>query len=150
MVKKVEVFSIGFTKVTAEKFFETLIKAGVKKLVDVRLANVSQLAGFAKKKDLEYFLRVIGKITYVHKPEFAPTKEMLDEYRGKTKNWVKYEDEHIHLIESRRIETLISLDDLDHACMLCSEYSPLHCHRRLVLEYLKGKFGNIEVNHLVP
>ncbi len=86
-----KVYTIGFTKKSAATFFELLRESGAKGLVDVRLNNISQLAGFAKKDDLEYFLNKICRMKYVHLPELAPTKEMLDAYRKEHKDWETYE-----------------------------------------------------------
>jgi uncharacterized protein (DUF488 family) len=144
-----KVHSIGFTKTSAEAFFSGLIRAGVKKVIDVRLNNVSQLAGFAKKEDLKYFLYGLGKIEYIHLPGLAPTDKILSEYR-ENRNWSVFEEKFINLIKERRIENLISPIHLDHGCLLCSEHTPNHCHRRLVAEYLKQKWGNIEISHIIP
>ena len=67
-------FTIGFTKKSAEGFFTNLSKAGVKRVIDIRLNNMSQLAGFTKRDDLRYFLRTICNIDYIHLPELAPNK----------------------------------------------------------------------------
>ena len=142
------VFTIGFTHNSAETFFETLKQSGTRRLVDVRLNNVSQLAGFAKKNDLKYFLRQICAIDYVHLPELAPTKEMLDEYRKKTHDWATYERQFIELMRRRAIEKSTSREVIDGACLLCSEEKPHHCHRRLVAEYLREQWGGVEIKHL--
>ena len=141
-------FTIGFAKKSAREFFEVLRKAGVRKVVDIRLNNVSQLAGFTKKRDLAYFLEVIGGIGYEHRPELAPTKEILDGYKKRRLTWAEYEEQFRALIAERQAETLISPGDLDHACLLCSEPKADKCHRRLVAEYLRCKWGNVEVRHL--
>ena len=143
-----KVFTIGFTKTSAESFFERLQKAGVKKVVDVRLNNVSQLAGFAKKDDLRYFLRAICGIGYEHQAEFTPTQEMLDAYKKHGGDWAEYEKQFLDLMASRRIEQVIPRDKLEGACLLCSEDKPHHCHRRLVVEYLQEKWGGLEISHL--
>lgn len=143
-----KIFTIGFTKTTAEKFFSRLQKAGVKRMVDVRLNNVSQLAGFAKKDDLRYFLKAICSIDYVHRPEMAPTQDMLDAYKKAGGKWEDYEHKFISLIESRRIEETVPPEALDGACLLCSEDKPHYCHRRLVAEYLKKKWSDVEIAHL--
>jgi uncharacterized protein (DUF488 family) len=143
-----KVFTIGFTKSTAESFFHRLQKAGVTKVVDVRLNNVSQLAGFAKKDDLRYFLQAICGIDYVHEPEFAPTREMLDAYKKERGEWSEYERRFLDLMANRHIDQVIPHDALDGACLLCSEDKPHHCHRRLVVEYLREKWGNLEISHL--
>lgn len=143
-----KVFTIGFTKTSAESFFTRLQKASVKKVVDVRLNNVSQLAGFAKKDDLCYFLRAICGIGYVHQPSLAPTQEMLDTYKKHGGEWVNYEERFLELMTSRRIEQTVAQDAFDGACLLCSEDKPHHCHRRLVAEYLKEKWGDLDIAHL--
>jgi uncharacterized protein (DUF488 family) len=145
----IKIYTIGFTKTTAEAFFGKLIKAGVKKIVDARLNNSSQLAGFAKKDDLKYFLKVIAGIDYIHMPALAPNEEILSEYRKKKGDWQAYEKKFQALMEERRIENLVSPAELDQACLLCSEHLPEHCHRRLVAEYLKSKWGNVDIEHLI-
>jgi uncharacterized protein (DUF488 family) len=143
-----KVFTIGFTKKSAEKFFETLRHSGVRRVVDVRLNNVSQLAGFAKRDDLKYFLEKICNIEYVHLPELAPTQIMLDNYRKQHKSWAMYEKEFIDLMRARRIEERVPADRVSDGCLLCSEDKPHHCHRRLVAEYLRARWGDIDVTHL--
>ena len=143
-----KVFSIGFTKTTAESFFARLAKAGVKKVIDVRLNNVSQLAGFAKKKDLGYFLGALCGIGYEHRPELAPSKDMLDAYKKEKGEWSVYEGRFLDLMEERRIEERIPREAVDGGCLLCSEDKPHHCHRRLVLEYLNRKWGDLDIRHL--
>ncbi len=143
-----KVFTIGFTKSTAERFFGRLQGAGVRKLLDVRLNNVSQLAGFAKKDDLAYFLKAIGGIQYLHLPELAPNQEMLDAYKKAGGDWATYEARFLNLMASRRIEETVPRSTIDGGCLLCSEDKPLHCHRRLVVEYLQRKWGVFEAVHL--
>lgn len=142
-------FTIGFTKKSAEYFFRKLSDSGVKKLIDTRLNNVSQLSGFAKRDDLKFFLKEICDIEYIQVPEFAPTHDMLDEYKKVTHDWKKYEKKFIKLITRRRIEQYFSSIELEGACLLCSEDKPHHCHRRLVAEYLQSKYKEIEIRHLV-
>jgi uncharacterized protein (DUF488 family) len=143
-----KVFTIGFTKKSAEAFFGKLREAGVRRLVDVRLNNVSQLAGFSKRDDLRYFLKAICGIGYVHKPELAPTQSMLDEYKKHSHDWPQYEKQFLALMAERRVEETVPKDLLENACLLCSEEKPVHCHRRLVAEYLNGKWGGVETVHL--
>src|SRR5262245_42872203 len=131
VVGKTKVSTIGFTKTTAERFFERLLKAGIKKVVDVRLHNTSQLAGFAKADDLAYFLKKIGDIQYVHQPLLAPTDPMLKAYKKEKGDWRAYEKRFLDLMEERRIEKRFNPEMLDGACLLCSEDTPYHCHRRL-------------------
>ena len=142
------VYTIGFTKKSACEFFELLQKSGAKRVVDVRLNNVSQLAGFAKKNDLEYFLREICDMDYVHLPDLAPTKEMLDAYRSDHRDWQTYERQFIELMDARRIAKKSIKRIIANACLLCSEDTPEHCHRRLVAEYLHRHWGNVEIVHL--
>jgi uncharacterized protein (DUF488 family) len=146
--KKIDVFTIGFTQKSAEQFFETLLNAGVQRVIDTRLNNVSQLAGFAKRKDLEYFLRKMGNIDYIHVLDLAPTQEILDEYKKQKGDWETYENKFLELMRFRQIEEKISPDILDGGCLLCSEAKPHNCHRRLVAEYLSDKWGNLRICHL--
>jgi uncharacterized protein (DUF488 family) len=141
-------FTIGFTKKSARDFFGKLRQAGVKRVVDVRLNNISQLAGFTKKEDLEYFLEREG-IQYVHLPELAPTQDILDEYKKNKGSWEQYERSFLALMQARRVEQTVSKDLLEDACLLCSEDKPLHCHRRLVVEYLSRDWNDLEIEHLV-
>ncbi len=117
-------------------------------MIDVRLNNVSQLAGFSKKDDLRYFLKAIGGIAYTHEPMLAPTQEMLDAYKKDGGDWADYERRFLALIAERRIEDIVQRTAVDGACLLCSEDKPAQCHRRLVVEYLQRKWGDIEVAHL--
>ena len=144
-----KIFTIGFTKKSAETFFGRLKNSGARRLVDVRLNNVSQLAGFAKKDDLRYFTKAICDIDYVHVPELAPTSDILDPYKKqKNGDWNLYERQFLELMRSRQIEKRVSRDLLDGGCLLCSEEKPHHCHRRLVAEYLKEKWGSVEIEHI--
>ena len=143
-----KVYTIGFTKKSASDFFELLRESGARRLVDVRLNNVSQLAGFAKKNDLEYFLHKICRMKYVHLPELAPTKEMLDAYRTDHRDWDVYERDFLALMDERRIEKSGIKRIISNGCLLCSEDKSEHCHRRLVVEYLQRHWGDVEVVHL--
>ena len=144
----VRLFTIGFTGKTAQTFFETLQTAGVKRLVDVRLNNVSQLAGFTKKRDLKYFLRAIAGIDYIHEVTLAPTKDILTGYKKKLIDWAEYERRFNALLEERQPARHMSPEQFDEACLLCSELEPEHCHRRLVAEYFQTEWGNLETRHL--
>lgn len=143
-----KLFTIGFTKKSAQRFFELLRSSGAKRVVDVRLNNVSQLAGFAKKNDLAYFLKVICGMEYVHLPALAPTQELLDEYKKHRGDWTTYEAHFLELMKQRRIEETAPRDVIAHGCLLCSEAKPHHCHRRLVAEYLRQHWGDIDIAHL--
>lgn len=146
--RKIDLFTIGFNQKSAEQFFEILINAGVRRVIDTRLNNVSQLAGFAKRKDLEYFLRKVGNIDYIHVLDLAPTQDILDDYKKKKGDWETYENKFLELMKVRQIEEKISPDILDGGCLLCSEAKPHNCHRRLVAEYLSDKWGNLKICHL--
>lgn len=143
-----KLYTIGFTKKSAETFFTRLTNARVKRVVDVRLNNVSQLAGFTKRDDLRYFTRVICNIDYVHLPDLAPTQDILDVYKKQKGDWELYERQFLDLIRSRHIEKKVSRDMLDGGCLLCSEETPDHCHRRLVAEYLKERWADVEIEHI--
>jgi uncharacterized protein (DUF488 family) len=143
-----KIFTIGFTKKNAEQFFARLKQPGLQRVLDTRLNNVSQLAGFTKKDDLRFFLREVGHIDYVHLPALAPTQAMLDAYKKNGGDWETYEKQFLALMAERRIETSIDKDLVAGACLLCSEPTPHHCHRRLVAEYLRGKWGDVDIQHL--
>ncbi|HOJ52642.1 MAG TPA: DUF488 domain-containing protein [Syntrophales bacterium] len=147
-MKGITLFTIGFAGKKAETFFGCLIDYGVKRLLDIRLFNTSQLTGYTKKEDLAYFLRVIGGMEYLHLLELAPTEEMFRKVKGKGANWSDWSKEFRRLLEERQVEKTLSPSLMDMACLLCSEASPNRCHRRLVAEYLKEKWGNVEIRHL--
>ena len=142
-----KIFTIGFTKKNAEQFFTKLKSSGATKLIDVRLNNVSQLAGFAKKNDLKYFCQVICQIDYIHMPELAPTQDILTNFKKEKGDWGIYEKKFISLMQDRKIEQ-IKPDVLDGGCLLCSEDKPHQCHRNLVAQYLKNKWGKLDIIHL--
>lgn len=141
------ILTIGFTKKNAERFFASLQDAHATKVIDVRLNNISQLAGFTKRDDLQYFLKVHG-IGYEHVPELAPTHELLDAYKKNSMSWEDYEKGFLDLIRSRHIETIFSPARFHNAALLCSEDKPHHCHRRIVAEYLSDIIPGIKVVHL--
>ena len=145
-----KIFTIGFTKKSAETFYETLNKSGAKRVVDVRLRPNSQLAGFAKGSDQGYLLKKICGIDYVHIPELTPEPEMFDEYK-KSKApdaWSMYESQFLDLMDQRRIAETLPKEVFEHGCLLCTEHASLHCHRRLVAEYLRDRWGGVEITHL--
>ena len=123
-------------------------RSGSRTAICVRLNNVSQLAGFAKKADLRYFLKAIGGIGYEHRPELAPTQEMLDAYKKAKGQWAEYEQRFLALMRERRIEQTVPKEAVDGSALLCSEGTAEHCHRRLVAEYLKEMWGDLEIGHL--
>ena len=141
-------YTIGCAKKTAREFFTTLKQNQIRRLIDVRLNNISQLAGFTKKKDLEYFLKEICDITYLHKTDFAPTKDMLDGYKKKEISWQVYEEKYLDLLAQREVSEKIGHDELNMSCLLCSEPKPDHCHRRLLAEYLRDAKSNVIIKHL--
>ena len=143
------VFTIGFTQKKAETFFTLIRQAEVKTLIDVRLNNVSQLAGFAKRDDLKFFLKELCDADYEHMPDLAPTKEMLNAYKKDGIPWQQYEDRFLDLMVRRNIERSVSPGLIDQGCLLCSEHKPHHCHRRIVVEYLNKCWDTaLEVKHL--
>jgi uncharacterized protein (DUF488 family) len=147
-MSQVKLFTIGFTKKTAEEFFTRLTQAGVRRVIDIRLNNVSQLAGFTKRDDLRYFLRTIGGIDYQHRPDLAPTQQILDAFKKNKGSWAVYERDFLALLAERGAERAVTPDLLHEACLLCSEEKTAQCHRRLVAEYLHSKWGNVEILHL--
>jgi uncharacterized protein (DUF488 family) len=142
------IHTIGFTRKSAEAFFSSLHAAGVRRVVDTRLYNTSQLSGFAKQDDLRYFLDRIGSIGYRYEPLLAPTPDILDSYKKRAISWGKYEESYLALMQSRQIESRLSREDLGDACLLCSEADPHHCHRRLAAEYLSARWGGIKIDHI--
>ena len=144
-----KVYTIGFTQKSAKQFFDLLRQANVKRVVDVRLNNTGQLAGFAKKDDLVFFLRELGGIDYIHVPELAPTQDILDAYKKHKGSWEVYEREFLSLMEKRRIDQTVARDIIDGSCLLCSEHKPHYCHRRLVLDYLQKKWGQLDRTDLI-
>ena len=144
-----DLHTVGFTKHSAEEFFGLLIGAGVTRLIDVRLRNVSQLAGFAKRDDLEFFLRKLCDADYVHQPLLAPSQELLDSYKKDLILWDEYENRFLELMAARKIENEVGADLFEGTPVLrCSEHSPEHCHRRLVGEYLNDRWGDVQMHHL--
>lgn len=145
---RIRIFTIGFGETSAEKFFTLIESAGVRRVVDVRLNNTSQLAAYSKKEDLRFFLRRIGKIDYLHLPVLAPTQEMLDAFKKNKGPWDEYVIAFNALIKSRKIEKAVDPEILHEGCLLCSEKKPAQCHRRLVAEYLQSHWHDVEVQHL--
>ena len=144
-----EIYTIGFTQTTAEHFFGRLKAAGIQRLLDVRLNNSSQLAGFAKAKDLPYFLRELVGATYEHEPLLAPTQELLDEYKKRKGDWESYERRFLDLMAERQIERALSPAEFElPTALLCSEATAENCHRRLVCEYLADRWSDVRPVHL--
>src|SRR5215469_8638955 len=144
-----EIYTIGFTKKTAAEFFASVRQAGIKRLIDIRLNNSSQLAGFTKREDLPFLLREICQARYLHEPLLAPTQEILDAYKKRNGSWSDYERRFLALMKEREIEESIDRKSLETpTVLLCSEATVEHCHRRLVSEYLQAKWGDLKITHL--
>jgi uncharacterized protein (DUF488 family) len=142
------IYTIGFTKKNAKTFFKFLKDAKISKLIDVRLNNVSQLAGFAKRDDLEFFLKELCNAEYIHVPDLAPTNDILNSYKKGTMSWMEYEREFLKLLKERKIEKKYDKSFFENGCLLCSEHEPHNCHRKLVTDYLQKHGMKIEVKHL--
>ncbi len=143
-----KLYTIGFTKKNASQFFGLLKENKVKTVIDVRLNNKSQLAGFTKEDDLKYFLKSIAGIDYCHMIDFTPTEDILKRYQNKEMTWGEYEKEYLRLIASRDVLNKFNHGILEDACLLCSEPTPEKCHRRLLAEYLKENIGDLDIKHL--
>lgn len=149
VVTAAKIFTIGFTKSSADQFFERLLQSRVSKVIDVRLHNTSQLSGFAKATDLPYLLKKIGNIQFVHQQVLAPTDPMLKAFKNQKGDWSLYESRFLSLMAERKIEDRFKPEMFDGACLLCSEATPHHCHRRLICDYLNHKWGGaLAVKHL--
>jgi uncharacterized protein (DUF488 family) len=144
-----KVFTIGFTKKSAREFFGKLRRPGLQRLLDVRLNNVSQLAGFSKRDDLLYFCEAILSIQYLHLSELAPTQALLDEFKKNHGEWADYEPKFLGLMTQRKVQDTLAREVIDGGCLLCSEATPEHCHRRLVAEYLQRQWGDVEIEHIL-
>ncbi len=144
----IKLYTIGFTEKPASKFFQLLEHNKVKKIVDTRVSNNSQLSGFAKGKDLAFFAKQLANIDYEHQLKFAPSKELLGAYRMKEISWEEYAEEYINLLDERDIKEGINLESLNECCLLCSEHTAEKCHRRLLAEYLQELNSDIEIIHL--
>ena len=146
----ITLYTIGFTKKSAEQFFGLLRDNGVKQLVDVRINNTSQLAGFAKGKDLEFFTNEICRIPYKHIVDFAPTKELLDQWHKNEVTWTEYVEIYTEMLKDREIVKKYGVKSFDGACFLCSEDTPEQCHRRLLAEYLQEHSKEkVRIVHLI-
>jgi uncharacterized protein (DUF488 family) len=144
-----EIYTIGFTQTTAEHFFTRLADARVERLLDVRLNNTSQLAGFAKAQDLPYFASELVGAVYEHQPLLAPTQDILDAYKKRKGDWDAYETEFLALMERRHVHEVLSPASFEErTALLCSEATAENCHRRLVCEYLAGRWPDVRAVHL--
>jgi len=149
MASSIRLLTIGFTKKNAEQFFSLLQKGGVRKVLDTRLNNVSQLAGFTKRDDLSFFLRKVAGIDYEHAEQLAPTDLMLKRYKKGEISWGTYSADYHELIQKRNVASQFSAEKLDGVCLLCSEATPHHCHRRLAAEFFQQQLGcGFDIIHL--
>ena len=144
------IYTMGFAQKNAEHFFSLLDNNRVELLIDIRLNNKSQLAGFTKGNDLQYFLKQICNCEYRHCIEFAPTKEILDAYKKGEITWAQYEERFLPLMKKRNASMVFSslTAGYDRVCLLCSEPTPEQCHRRLLAELLQKEVPGITVKHL--
>jgi len=140
------VCTIGFAKKNLKEFIARLKSAGVKKIIDVRLNNTSQLAGYAKKEDLEYILSLVG-IEYEHRLEFAPTEELLKNFKNKKISWTEYEQEFSKILFKRDPSRNKNIHK-GAVCLLCSEDNANECHRRLIAEYYFMDKPKVKIIHL--
>ena len=148
-LERVRLCTIGFTQTTAENFFNRLLAVEIASVIDVRLNNTSQLSGFAKAKDLAYFLKALGEMEYIHEPLLAPTQDILTAFRKMKGDWGTYEHRFLDLMDQRKIDERLSPDFFHNGCLLCSEAKHHHCHRRLVVEYLQERWSTpLQIKHL--
>lgn len=140
-----KLYTIGYAGKTAQEFFTILRNAGVKKVIDVRLYPSIKGSGFAKSKDLAFFLRVLCRISYEHRQEFAPTAALLKGYKEGSISWTEYEEQYRNICQARRF---MLTPDMDSCCFLCTEPISEKCHRRLLVEYLAKQGEDVEVVHL--
>jgi uncharacterized protein (DUF488 family) len=146
----ITLYTIGFTKKSAEQFFNLLRNNNVKQLVDVRISNSSQLAGFAKGKDLEFFVKEICHIPYKHIIDFAPSKELLDQWHKQEVTWEEYVKVYTDLLKDRDVLRKYGVKSFDGSCFLCSEDTPEQCHRRLLADYFKKHSADpVKIVHLI-
>lgn len=142
-------FTIGFTQSTAQHFFNRLKQAGVKRVIDVRLHNSSQLAGFAKSDDLAFFLKALGGMDYSHEPALAPNEDIFTTYKKQKGDFQVFQKDYLNLLAERKVENLYKPSLFEGACLLCSEADYHHCHRRFLADYLNDKWGQtLKVEHL--
>jgi uncharacterized protein (DUF488 family) len=146
----VEIFTIGFTRKSAERFFGLLREHGIQRVVDVRVSNTSQLAGYAKRDDLAYFLQELCHAEYVHEPLLTPPLDLMHAYRHREMTWDQYADAYVNLIAGRHIEDALDRGAFEtkRTVLLCAEPTVERCHRRLVVEYLDRTWSGVNVTHL--
>jgi uncharacterized protein (DUF488 family) len=145
-----EIFTMGFTHKSADEFFRQINHNNIEMLIDVRLNNQSQLAGFTKGRDLPFFLKTICNCRYDHNVMFAPTKEILDKYKKQQISWEDYVNQYNSLIEKRNVEDIFrkNYEGINKVLLLCSEVTSENCHRRLLAESLQKSIANVNIIHL--
>jgi uncharacterized protein (DUF488 family) len=143
-----KLYTIGYSGKNADKFFQSISRKNIKKVLDIRLYNTSQLAGFSKRDDLKFFLESICNCEYRHLKILAPSPELLKNYKDKKVSWEEYEIEYNQYLASLRFNDFISRKELDSGCFLCAEPTAEKCHRRLVAEYIQSHMDNVEIIHL--
>lgn len=142
------IITIGFVGKSAEQFFTILKDAGVQTVLDVRLYNSSQLAGYTKSSDLPFLLRAIVGAGYLHLPAFTPTKQLLNGYKKGEFTWSEYEREYAAILDRRQPHRDLNPEDIDGGCLLCAEPTADQCHRRLAAEHLQRIWPSLAITHL--
>ena len=144
------VYTIGFTQKSAQEFFKAICENKIQLLIDIRLNNTSQLAGFSKELDLKYFLCELCQTKYVHDLKFAPTKSILNDFKKNLISWQNYVDQYTSLIDRRNglVHFVEEYSEYDSVCLLCSEPTPEHCHRGILADLLKSKYKHFDVVHI--
>ena len=143
-----ELFTIGYTKKSAEKFFGIITDKKVEIMADVRLYNSTQLAGFSKSSDLKYFLEKICGCDYIALKQLAPNPSLFENYKNGKTTWNEYEK-----IYNKFLDTQANLDFFyafknKRICILCAESTPEHCHRRLIAQKISKTYDNVKITHL--
>lgn len=142
-------FTIGFTGKSAERFFNLLEDSGSTKLIDIRINRTSQLTGFSKEQDLKYFLSKLAGMEYLVREDLAPTKELLSSYRNKEITWDLFSRNYQKLLEDRGIVDSLSIPEIENSVLLCSESNPAKCHRTILANLLCQLYPTIKVINLV-
>jgi uncharacterized protein (DUF488 family) len=142
-------YTIGFTQKTAEQFFGLLKDAGIRTLLDIRISNSSQLAGFTKAQDLKFFLKALCKAKYVHQPLLAPTRELMEQYRGKKISPAEFRSGYLRLLTQRHAADKVERKTLEGpTVLLCAEVKAEECHRSFAAEYLAKRWPDLHPVHL--
>ena len=143
-----QIFTIGYTKKSAREFFG-LIKANeIDVLVDVRLYNNTQLAGFSKSRDLEFFLAALCGCGYVWAKQFAPSPALFNDYKSGQIDWAACEAVYRDFLNAHTGLDFFRLYRNKRICLLCAEETPECCHRRLLAEKIADEYDGTEITHL--